>query len=106
MGNSIPLVVLALFFVVFFLYQVRKWKDLEPMSRKAIYVGIGTALSAAVIAIIDPPWAGRWYISRVNHRFCCILGVVLRGMKTRKYLEYLRPGNRDVGCPQQRRRTQ
>jgi hypothetical protein len=81
MGNSIPLVVLALFFVGFFLYQVRKWKDLEPMSRKAIYVGIGTALSAAVIAIIDPPWAGRWLFLVLIIGFAAYWVLFYGGMK-------------------------
>jgi len=66
--ENLGFIFLCLVFIGFCLLGARGWKFLHPQKRLAVMLGIGAGLLAIVVALINPPWAGRW-----------VLGIVIAG---------------------------
>lgn len=58
--ENLGVVILSLVFIGFCLWGGRQWKILHPQRRLAVVVGVSAGIMAILVALLNPPWAGRW----------------------------------------------
>lgn len=67
-ADNLGLALLILVALAAMLYRTRNWGEIHPQERRGILVAIGACIIAFAVAILDPPWAGRW-----------IMGILIAG---------------------------